>query len=828
MIPSDLQDAQHNGAFGPVIEWPLIAIHAMVLPDGRMVSFGTTESGVQSAEFVYAVWDWRTNGSILLPQTTSTDMFCSNMALDPYIDQVLVVGGDFGSASMPGEGVRDVNMIDPLTLTIAPSPTGPMASPRWYPTVLTLGSGDILTLGGREDHPAASGGNETVEIYRSGVGWHTLADVSLPLSGPGSKWWYPSAFQRSDGEVVMIEGSSAGDGADIFAIGVEGTGSLEHLGVLPFRIGSGQPSVLYRTDKVLMADIRGGLWSVDIAGDTPTFQKVADLGGVRVDSDFVLIADGRVLIEGGAASRNDLATAEQTLAVYDPDTGELTMLEDEALARLYHSSALLLPDGTVALMGGGAPGPLVNTNAQIFAPDYLFGADGTLADRPEATLVADRALQAGGHFLLHVDDTADLGALTALKSGASTHSKNADARFLELDYTVLDDHTVEVRLPDNPNILTPGTFMLFAFDEAGTPSNAAMLEVDPGRMNAPYAFGTSTYRLGTAGLTLAEARTEAAALGGHLVTISGKAEKAFLQETFDHAMWTGRGTGEKQSLAFDKESPDGAILTVIEFDASREIVAQTGTRALRGNGSWVSVSFDHAMVDPVVVLSPPTYNGEQPVTVNVRNVGANGFQMQIDHWDYDGGSHKREMISWLAVERGVHTLCDGAVIEAGSVCAGTADANVDLGGDFGGMAPVVLSQRASILGSGAATDRVSEVSDRGFSVRLQEEEAARPGHLKEEIDWIALMRGNHDAFAAFLGDVDDGGTTVRPASSSGGPRFFAEIQSDNEADPATLRITGRSADEISLFAQEERSFDDETHHLGEALGWAALDETIFA
>ena len=41
-------------------------------------------------------------------------------------------------------------------------------------------------------------------------------------------------------------------------------------------------------------------------------------------------------------------------------------------ARLYHSGALLLPDATVLIAGGGAPGPLVNLNAEIYYPPYLF------------------------------------------------------------------------------------------------------------------------------------------------------------------------------------------------------------------------------------------------------------------------------------------------------------------------------------------------------------------------------------------------------------------------------------------------------------------------
>ena len=50
-------DAQTKGVFGPPVTWPIIAIHAVLLPDGRVMNYGTGEQGQQGAEFVYDVWD---------------------------------------------------------------------------------------------------------------------------------------------------------------------------------------------------------------------------------------------------------------------------------------------------------------------------------------------------------------------------------------------------------------------------------------------------------------------------------------------------------------------------------------------------------------------------------------------------------------------------------------------------------------------------------------------------------------------------------------------------------------------------------------------------
>ena len=34
-------DAQTKGVFGPPVTWPIIAIHAVLLPDGRVMNYGT-------------------------------------------------------------------------------------------------------------------------------------------------------------------------------------------------------------------------------------------------------------------------------------------------------------------------------------------------------------------------------------------------------------------------------------------------------------------------------------------------------------------------------------------------------------------------------------------------------------------------------------------------------------------------------------------------------------------------------------------------------------------------------------------------------------------
>jgi hypothetical protein len=37
--------------------WPLIAVHAALTPDGRVLTYGTDGSGTQTGFFIYDIWD---------------------------------------------------------------------------------------------------------------------------------------------------------------------------------------------------------------------------------------------------------------------------------------------------------------------------------------------------------------------------------------------------------------------------------------------------------------------------------------------------------------------------------------------------------------------------------------------------------------------------------------------------------------------------------------------------------------------------------------------------------------------------------------------------
>ena len=83
-----------TGSWSAVMPWPLIGLHAALLPDGRVLTFGTDEHGEQGAYKIYDIWDPKTGVHLTETKATTTDEFCSAEILDPITDNMIITGGD--------------------------------------------------------------------------------------------------------------------------------------------------------------------------------------------------------------------------------------------------------------------------------------------------------------------------------------------------------------------------------------------------------------------------------------------------------------------------------------------------------------------------------------------------------------------------------------------------------------------------------------------------------------------------------------------------------------------------------------------------------------
>lgn len=245
-----------------------------------------------------------------------------------------------------------------------PKQTGPIGDGRQIHTSTRLDDGRVLIVGGydNEDRALAS-----AALYDPGT--NTFRPTGALVEARG----YHTATLLSDGHVLIS--------------------------------GGGPPSWLGS-----FTGITGPfLASAELYDPTTgTFTPTGSMATPRESHTATLLADGRVLITGGADFQ---AHAVASAELYDPRTGRFSPTGSMTTARAFHT-ATLLADGRV-LVAGGSPAAW-GTNAHLASAEIYDPKTGTFTstgsmtagrDFNTATLLADgRVLLAGGSTGTNVDD----------------------------------------------------------------------------------------------------------------------------------------------------------------------------------------------------------------------------------------------------------------------------------------------------------------------------------------------------------------------------------------------------------------------------------------
>ena len=462
-----------------MLSWPVVPIHMALTPQGDIMSFGTNQAGAQGGDLVYDVWDPETGAHSVKPNSTPTDIFCAIQVVDPNSDQLLTAGGDNsgpGNAGNPG-----VTVYSDASGSLRGAPE--MNTARWYPTANVLPSGEIVVQGGSLDSTAGPG-VVTPEIRRPDGTWKSLTGASSSAvwgNEAQNSWWYPRSWVAPDGRLFGIAGSQ------MYYLDPSGLGSIELAGGFPGdNIMATSTAVMFRPGQILQ--VGGGAPAngvdgaasasatvVDLNGGNPELRSVAPMSRGRHWATSTVLADGTVLVTGGAAGNNTLDGVAYNPELWDPETNTWTALAPEGTHRLYHSAAILLPDGRVLSGGGGAPGPTDNLDAQIFSPPYLFEADGSPAARPVITS-SPSTVSYGSTFDVNVSSSATEFAL--VRAGTVTHSFNNSQMYIPIDSSGVGGART-LTAPASGAVAPPGTYLLFALDADGTPSVASMLKINP-------------------------------------------------------------------------------------------------------------------------------------------------------------------------------------------------------------------------------------------------------------------------------------------------------------------------------------------------------------
>jgi PKD repeat protein len=244
---------------------------------------------------------------------------------------------------------------------------------------------------------------------------------------------------------------------------------------------------------------------------------------------------------------------------------------------------------------------------------------------------------------------------------------------------------------------------------------------------------------------------------------------------------------------------------------------------------WKRITFRQVFVDPIVVATPLSSNDFAPATIRIRNIGPTGFEIRVQEWDYLDGVHLPETVSYLAMERGPHTLGTGIRVEAGRMTTNLTTkkswAAVSFQQGFQ-VAPVVLTAVTSVNEADAVVTRVTGCTAQGFQVRMQEQLNNIQSHATESIDYIAWepSAGTVDGLlfeVKTTPDIvtDQGYTLQFTEVFLTPPMFLADMQTTGGGDPATLRWDQKTQSQIVLEVQEEASTAHNLKHTTEVVGY---------
>jgi Domain of unknown function (DUF1929)/Bacterial Ig domain len=460
------------GQWGPVADWPLVPMHAALLPNGKVLAYDNVgdmapENYPDQTSTRATVWDPAT-GSHTDVRYGGYNLFCSGLA--HLTDGSLFLAG--GNKNVFSAGLEKTNYFDPAanTWTLGPD----MAVGRWYPSLTPLPNGEMLITEGGPDIP---------EVRQTDGTLRTLSSASQNLDR--DERLYPWIDVAPNGRAFV-----SGPDTTMRSLDTAGTGAWTDLGARDDIYRDYGSHALYDIGKILVA---GGGPAVsdsrviDLRGATPQVSATSPMAFGRRYLDLTVLADGSVLATGGnsnGAFQVDLNAGVFPAELWDPATGNWKTLAPMSVTRQYHSTALLLPDGRVLSAGGGVcftcdQVGYLGKNSQVFTPPYLFKKDGSgeLAPRPEITSAPSK-VPYGAALQIATPNASSIAKAALVRIGAVTHNTNMEQRYVPLSFTA-SGGSVTATVPTNPNVAPPGVYMLFIVDGAGVPSVARMIQVDP-------------------------------------------------------------------------------------------------------------------------------------------------------------------------------------------------------------------------------------------------------------------------------------------------------------------------------------------------------------
>ncbi len=458
-------------------------IHAAVGRTGKVLFFagsGNSPSNMPNSAKGVALWN-PSNGSVSVPTVPldsngdPIDVFCAGHSFRAS-GVLFVAGGTL--AYDPFKGIPDCFFFDFVNERWTKAPT--MHKGRWYPTVLTLGNNRIFSLSGLDVNGRL---DRTPEIYIDSTsrGWNIFTKPTSAFA------LYAHLFLLSSGKIFYSGAQLGGNGGvspRILTLPSSFTDAIAEQAVSGLQnadSGNQAASVLLPPAQDQKVMIMGGgngsgvatnrVNIVDLKVSNPTYTAAAPLKFARMHHNAVILPDRTVFVCNGSGGNEDMSKSTLPAEIYNPATNTWTAVETPNVnGRVYHSVAVLLPDGRVVVGGGNPNRSSYEARLEIYSPAYMSKTRPSISSVPQ---------QVGYNktFTIQTSQAANIKWAHLICPMATTHGLDTAQRLVNLPITSRTSSSINVQTTDNRNLAPPGYYMLFIVDNSNVPSVARWVQL---------------------------------------------------------------------------------------------------------------------------------------------------------------------------------------------------------------------------------------------------------------------------------------------------------------------------------------------------------------
>jgi galactose oxidase-like protein/glyoxal oxidase-like protein len=551
----------------------LFVLHAVLLHTGKVLVFGghVERAFYPPLSYVFDPLDPGTDQPAI-PFPSGMDLFCCHYVQLPN-GNVLVVGGSEKTYVEHGStGAKNICFFKPSTRSPGGAwfNTGhELIQGRWYPTPVIMPDGRVMVVSGRPQHGGGvisdkvemlspphrastelTGATKSFPIYpglhlapNGKVYWtHTTwgQEIDNPptssitvADGAAAATWteyagkQPTQPRREEGMSVLLPLTGAATDGQILVIG--GSLALKADGVTSVLRGADPTGPTAFSRVHTPSDCRSADM-LDTTRDPPVWTAVGPMLFAHTNGHCVLLPDETVLICGGhngykwqaepgttPTVEAELFTPAGTGGTFSPLSATPAETDDRMHVpfgqsrggRMYHSIALLMPDGRVLVAGGANPNdaedlitpypagwtkakygvpadpnpefrpgmPLNDKSFEFYEPSYYFKPNH--AAQPKIDDVTrggstTRRVRYGSTFKIKTMQAASIDRVIIMRPGAPTHHTDTEQRSVRLTDVTKGTNELTVKMESDPKRAPPGFYMLWIVDNLKRPCQDAV------------------------------------------------------------------------------------------------------------------------------------------------------------------------------------------------------------------------------------------------------------------------------------------------------------------------------------------------------------------